>query len=68
VHHVEGRHREVAGRDLVSSGATLKANNLVAVEDIMPNAATDHRRLCRGGGERETLQPILDAFAGAVEK
>ncbi len=54
--------------DLVSTGGTLKANNLVAVEDIM---AISSRLVVNQASlkvKRETLQPIIDAFAGAVEK
>ena len=54
--------------DLVSTGGTLKANNLVAVEDIM---AISSRLVVNQASlkvKRETLQPIIDAFAQAVEK
>ncbi len=54
--------------DLVSTGGTLKANNLVAVEDIM---AISSRLVVNQASlkvKRETLQPIIDAFARAVEK
>ncbi|MFA6120097.1 MAG: ATP phosphoribosyltransferase [Sideroxydans sp.] len=53
--------------DLVSSGATLKANNLVAVEEI---AQISSRLVVNQASlklKRSTLQPILDAFAGAVQ-
>ncbi len=52
--------------DLVSTGNTLKANDLVAVEDIMPissrlivNRAA--LKTCQG-----QLQPIIDAFEQAI--
>jgi len=54
--------------DLVSTGGTLKANKLVAVEDIM---AISSRLVVNQASlkvKRETLQPIIDAFAEAVEK
>jgi len=54
--------------DLVSTGGTLKANKLVAVEDIM---AISSRLVVNQAAlklKRETLAPILDAFAGAVKK
>ena len=45
--------------DLVSSGNTLKANDLVAVEEIMPISA-------RLKLKRDVVQPLLDAMAVAV--
>jgi ATP phosphoribosyltransferase len=53
--------------DLVSSGATLKANNLRAVEEIAPISSRlvvnqDSLKL-----KRAAIQPMLDAFAGAVK-
>ena len=52
--------------DLVSTGSTLRANNLVAVEDIMPVSArlivNQAALKLKGAG----LQPLIDAFAGAV--
>ncbi len=54
--------------DLVSTGGTLKANNLVAVEDIMPISSRLVVNQASLKVKRETLQPIIDAFAGAVEK
>ncbi len=53
--------------DLVSSGATLKANNLVAVEEI---AQISSRLVVNQASlklKRNTLQPMLDAFAGAIK-
>ncbi len=54
--------------DLVSSGATLKANKLVAVEHIMDISSRLVVNQAALKLKRETLQPIIDAFAGAVEK
>ena len=54
--------------DLVSTGSTLKANKLVAVEEIM---AISSRLVVNQASlkvKRESLQPIIDAFARAVEK
>ena len=51
--------------DLVSTGGTLRANNLVAVEDIMPISS----RLVVNQAAMKTraaqLQPLLDAFERA---
>ena len=52
--------------DLVSSGNTLKANNLVAVEEIMPISARLIVNQAALKVKRELLQPIIDAFEGAV--
>ncbi|HQR11008.1 MAG TPA: ATP phosphoribosyltransferase [Casimicrobiaceae bacterium] len=52
--------------DLVSTGNTLKANDLVAVEDIMPVSA---RLVVNPGAlktKRELVKPLLDALAAAV--
>jgi len=54
--------------DLVSTGGTLKANKLVAVEDIMPISSRLVVNQAALKLKRETLAPILDAFAGAVKK
>lgn len=54
--------------DLVSTGGTLKANKLVAVEDIMPISSRLVVNQAALKLKRETLVPILDAFAGAVKK
>ena len=55
------------GVDLVSTGGTLRANNLTAVEDIMTissrlvvNQAALKMRQAR-------LQPLIDAFARASQ-
>ena len=52
--------------DLVSTGSTLKANHLVAVEEIV---AVSSRLIVNPAAlklKRKALQPILDAFARAV--
>ena len=52
--------------DLVSTGGTLKANNLVAVEEI---AQVSSRLVVNPAAlklKRKAMQPILDAFAQAV--
>ena len=54
--------------DLVSTGGTLKANKLVAVEDIMGISSRLVVNQASLKVTRETLQPIIDAFAQAVEK
>ncbi len=54
--------------DLVSSGNTLKANNLKAVEEI---SAISARLIVNQASlklKRAAIQPILDAFALAVDK
>jgi ATP phosphoribosyltransferase len=53
--------------DLVSSGGTLKANNLVEVEDIMPISSRLVVNQAALKLKRELLQPVIDAFAGAVK-
>jgi ATP phosphoribosyltransferase len=53
--------------DLVSSGGTLNANNLVEVEEIM---AISSRLVVNQASlkmKRELLQPVIDSFAGAVK-
>lgn len=54
--------------DLVSTGGTLKANKLVAVEDIMPISSRLIVNQAALKVKRELLSPILDAFTQAVEK
>jgi ATP phosphoribosyltransferase len=52
--------------DLVSSGGTLKANNLKAVEEI---AQISSRLVVNQASlklKRSVMQPVLDAFAQAV--
>ncbi len=53
--------------DLVSSGNTLRANNLRAVEDIMPISSRLIVNQAALKMKREQLQPVIDAFAGAVK-
>ncbi|MDR2364361.1 MAG: ATP phosphoribosyltransferase [Zoogloeaceae bacterium] len=53
--------------DLVSSGATLKANGLLAVEQIMEISCRLIVNQAALKLKRDALQPIIDAFQGAVE-
>ena len=53
--------------DLVSSGGTLKANNLVEVEEIM---AISSRLVVNQASlklKRDLLQPVIDSFAKVVQ-
>lgn len=53
--------------DLVSTGGTLKANNLVAVEEIM---AISSRLVVNQAAlklKRDKIQPILDIFENAIQ-
>lgn len=52
--------------DLVSSGNTLKANNLKAVEEITDVSSRLIVNRAALKLKREALQPLLDAFAAAV--
>lgn len=52
--------------DLVSSGNTLNANDLVAVEEIMPISARLIANPAALKLKRDVMQPLLDAIAGAV--
>ena len=54
--------------DLVSSGGTLKANNLVEVEEIMPISARLIVNQASLKMKRGLLQPVLDAIEGAVQR
>ena len=54
--------------DLVSSGNTLKANNLKAVEEIMPISARLIINQAALKLKRDIIQPVLDAFADAIKK
>jgi ATP phosphoribosyltransferase len=54
--------------DLVSTGGTLKANKLVAVEHVVEISSRLVVNQASLKVKRETLQPIIDAFARAVEK
>ena len=53
--------------DLVSSGATLKANNLVEVEEIMniSSRLVDNQAALKM--KRELLQPVIAAIEGAIK-
>lgn len=53
--------------DLVSSGNTLKANNLKAVEEIRQISSRLIINQAALKLKRDTIQPILDAFAAAVK-
>jgi len=53
--------------DLVSSGSTLKANHLKAVEEIM---AISSRLIINQAAlklKRDAIQPVLDAFSAAIK-
>lgn len=52
--------------DLVSTGSTLKANNLRAVEEIMPISSRLIVNQAALKLKRKTIQPILDAIANAI--
>jgi len=52
--------------DLVSSGNTLKANDLVAVEEIRPISARLIVNPASLKLKRESMQPLLEAIAMAV--
>jgi ATP phosphoribosyltransferase len=51
--------------DLVSSGNTLRANQLKAVEEIVPISARLVINQAALKLKRETIQPMLDAFSTA---
>lgn len=53
--------------DLVSSGGTLKANNLTEVEEIMPISSRLVVNQASLKMKRDLLQPVVDSFAGAVQ-
>jgi ATP phosphoribosyltransferase len=52
--------------DLVSTGNTLQANALVAVEEIMPISARLIVNQAALKMKRDLLQPVIDAFERAV--
>jgi ATP phosphoribosyltransferase len=54
--------------DLVSSGSTLRANDLVEVEELMPVSARLIVNQAALKTKRAALQPLIQAFARAVEK
>ena len=53
--------------DLVSTGSTLKANNLRAVEEIMPISSRLIINQATLKLKRKTIQPILNAFSSAIK-
>jgi ATP phosphoribosyltransferase len=53
--------------DLVSTGSTLRANNLVAVEEIMPVSARLIVNQAALKLKGEAIQPVLDDLARAVQ-
>jgi ATP phosphoribosyltransferase len=53
--------------DLVSSGNTLRANHLVEVEEILPVSSRLIVNQASLKMKRDILQPMIDAFAGAVK-
>ena len=54
--------------DLVSTGSTLKANDLVVVEDIRPISARLIVNPAALKLKRDAVQPILDAVAAAARR
>ena len=52
--------------DLVSSGSTLRANNLVEVEEIMQISSRLVVNQAALKMKRELLQPVIEAFGSAV--
>jgi ATP phosphoribosyltransferase len=54
--------------DLVSTGKTLRANDLVAVEDIMPVSARLVVNQAALKTRRAAVQPLVDAFAKAAAR
>jgi ATP phosphoribosyltransferase len=54
--------------DLVSSGKTLRANDLVAVEELMPVSARLIVNQAALKTRRAELQPLIDAFSKAARK
>ncbi|MDP5237894.1 ATP phosphoribosyltransferase [Uliginosibacterium sp. 31-16] len=53
--------------DLVSTGGTLRANKLVEVEEIMQISSRLIVNQAALKMKRELLQPVIEAFAGAVK-
>ena len=54
--------------DLVSTGGTLRANHLVAVEEIMPISSRLVVNQASLKLKRSQVQPIIDAFARVVAR
>ena len=53
--------------DLVSSGATLKANRLVEVEEIMSMSSRLVVNQASLKMKRDLLQPVIAAIEGAIK-
>jgi ATP phosphoribosyltransferase len=53
--------------DLVSTGQTLRENDLVAVEDILPISARLIVNQAALKTKRSQIQPLIDAFARAAQ-
>lgn len=53
--------------DLVSTGGTLRANNLAEVEEIMPISSRLIVNQAALKLKRDLIQPLLEAFSGAVK-
>ena len=54
--------------DLVSSGGTLKANNLQAVEEIMPISSRLIVNQAALKLKRTLIQPVIEAFESAIDR
>ena len=54
--------------DLVATGRTLRANSLIAVEEIMPVSARLIVNQAALKTKRAALQPLIDAFAKAARR
>jgi len=54
--------------DLVSTGGTLRANNLTAVEEIMPISSRLVVNQASLKLKRDRIQPIIDAFAQVISR
>ena len=54
--------------DLVSTGATLRANHLIAVEEVGDISSRLVANQASFKLNRTQLQPILDAFSTAIKK
>jgi ATP phosphoribosyltransferase len=54
--------------DLVDTGNTLKANNLIAVEDIMPVTSKLVANPASMKLKRASLQPLIEEIAQVVEQ
>jgi len=54
--------------DLVSTGSTLKANHLQAIEEIMPISARLIVNQAALKLKNTAIQPLLETFSAAVPK